>query len=125
MLLVITRLVMGADWMFVDGRAAEHAVRGRDVDFARPGRVDQVGGAADRAGRADHVVEHQGDAAFDRSADDVLLLRLQGGRAPFVDNGQLAAQSFGVPDGPLDAAFVRADDDDVVGRQATFAGSVR
>ena len=76
MLLVITRLVIGADWMLLDGRAAQHAVRGGHVDFACAGLVDQVGGAADRAGRADHVVEHQGDPALDRSADDVLLVRL-------------------------------------------------
>jgi hypothetical protein len=73
MLSVITRLVIGAPAIF--SIALPHStpcVAATWISRA-PRLVDQPGRAADRPGRADHVVEHQGDAPFDRPADDVLL----------------------------------------------------
>ena len=96
-----------------DGRAAEDGVRGGDVDFLDAVFVEHFGGAGDRAGGADHVVEHQGDFAFDLAAEDVGLDGGVGAHAAFVDDRDRAADAFGVAEGALDAALVGADDDDV------------
>ena len=63
------------------------------MDFARPRVVDEMGRAADRAGRRDHVVEHDGHLSRDRRADDVLLVRFERAAAPFVDDRQMAAEA--------------------------------
>ena len=53
----------------VHGRAAKDGMGGGDVDFASSHALNQFGGAGDRAGRADHVVEHEGHFSFDGTAD--------------------------------------------------------
>ena len=67
---------------------------------------------ANRTGRADHVVKHQGDFPFDRSTDDgVSGEPFRGTAAAFVDNRQSTAEPFCMPDRTFDAAFVGTDDD--------------
>ena len=59
--------------MRLDRAADQQAVRGGQKNPLRPRLVHHLGRAADRAGRADHVVEDQGRLAFDLGADDVGL----------------------------------------------------
>ena len=59
MLLVMATVAIGERSMFSHRAAAQHAVRGRHVDLAGAQRLQQLGRPADRAGRADQVVEHQ------------------------------------------------------------------
>ena len=93
-----------------DRRTGENSVRGGHMNFRGALFFDQFGCSTNRTGRADHVVEHQADFAFDRSADDVFLADCFGAGPAFVDDGDLATQPFGMTDRPFDAAFVRADD---------------
>ena len=57
----------------LDRWAAKHGMGRGDVNFARPAGSEHLGRTRDRAGRADHVVEHEHDLSLDRPADDVLL----------------------------------------------------
>ena len=98
----------------LDRAAHQQAVRGGQEDLPGAVLVHHFGRAADRAGRADHVVEDQGHAAFDLAADDVGLLGLLGAAAALVDDGQVAAQPGHVGQGPLDAPLVRADHHEIV-----------
>src|SRR5262245_38050465 len=86
-----------------------------DVDLFRARFLELGGGAGDGAAGGDHVVEHDGDFAFDRLSDEVLLAGLVGIVTALVDNRQAGAESFGVANGSLDAADIGTDDDAVVG----------
>ncbi len=102
----------------LDGWAAEYGVGGGDVDFSGASVVQNFGGTADRAGGADHVVEHQYDFVFNRGTDDVCLHGFFGAGSTFVDDCHFAAESFDMAQRAFDAASVGAGDDKV------FAGDV-
>ena len=74
-------------------------VRRGDVDFLHAVFVQRLGRTGDRAGRADHVVEHQGDLALHLAAQDVGLHGRVGARAALVDDRQRAAEALGVARG--------------------------
>ena len=95
----------------LDRRAAKDAVRRGDEDFRRAHFFDDASGAADRAAGADHVVEKERDATFDRAADQVRLFDFFAAVATFVDDRQAAAERRNVFDRALNAPGVRADDD--------------
>ena len=97
-----------------DGGAAQNAVSASDVNLFRTRFVNQACRTADRSGRADHVVEHESHFAFDGAADDRVLADFQGVGTTFVDDGQIATESFGVAESSFDTAFVGTDDDDFI-----------
>src|SRR5262249_37448889 len=98
----------------------QHAVRGGHVYLFGAAIVDHLGGSADGAGGADHVVEHQGNLVFDWSADDIFLPGVLGIGTALIDDGQVAAQPLGASQGPLDAPLVGADDHHVLGIDVHF-----
>src|SRR5271157_1682962 len=87
---------------------------GCQIDFTGSRVSHHQRGSADGAAGADHVVKDQRDATLDLAADDVGLFRLLRAAASLVDNGQGAAEPDHVGQGPLDATFVRADNDQLV-----------
>ena len=98
----------------LDRGAAKDAVRGGDVDFAGTLLTNDAGRAGDAAAGADHVIEHEGDFSLDRSADQVRLFGFFGRDAAFVHDGERCAEARSMAESAFDAAFVRADHDDVI-----------
>src|SRR5262249_53368727 len=97
-----------------DGGAAQDAVGGAGVNLAGAVVLGHVGGAHDAAGGRDHVVEDDRHLAVERGADQVGRLRVGSAGATLVDDGDVAAQPLLIVQRPLDAAFVRAQDDEVL-----------
>ena len=70
------------------GQAYEHGVSACGDDFAGAPVHDEAGRFADRAGRRDHVVDHEDGHIVD-VADEVARRDLHAGLAPLVDDGQI------------------------------------
>ncbi len=100
-----------------DGWSAEDRVSGADIDSSGPVGLGDVGCTDNRTCRRDHIIEKERDLAFDRTSDQVGLMSFRRTGSAFVNNGQLAPQVLNVLKRALDAAFVRADDDDLFGLQ--------
>ena len=96
---------------------AQDSVGRGQVNLLGAGFMDKFGCPADRTACADHVIEHQTNLPLDRTTDDVPLLGLKRIVSDFIDNGEFATDALGVPKGPFDATFIRADHDDVLGVQ--------
>ncbi len=90
---------------------------GGDVNLASPVAFEDFCRSADRAGGADHVVEHKNIFVLDRPADDIFLTGLLRAAPPLVHNRQFASQALYVAQGPFDAAFIGADHHDVFGAE--------
>ena len=79
--------------------------------------MDKLGCPADRTACADHVIEHQTNLPLDWTTDDVPLLGLKRIVSDFIDNSEFATDALRMSKGPLDASFVWAHHDDVLGVQ--------
>ena len=67
---------------------------------------DQFSCSTDGATRANHVIKHQGNFAFDRPTDNGFLPDSRGTFPAFVDDGNGAADAFRMAYGSLDAPLV-------------------
>src|SRR5262249_29024812 len=98
----------------LDGVSAQHTMRGTGVNGDGAIALGHVGRRDDATGRRDHVVENDRNFAFERSADQVHRLDVGGTGAALVHDGDGAAYFLLVEERSLDAAFVRAKDDDIL-----------
>src|SRR6185503_2998022 len=102
----------------VDGRPAEHSVRGHGPHLGGAALQQDVGGAGDGAAAVDHVVGEDAQPAVD-VADHFFGFRLIDAalRSAFVDEGQVGAEVtevFGHARCDLDATGVGRHDDGFV-----------
>src|SRR5579875_166611 len=97
----------------LDGLTAQHAVRGADVNLACAVAFSNMGSTDDATSCGNHVIEDDCDFALQGATNQIGLLGLRGAGTALVYDGDGAAELLLMHQCFLDAAFVRAEDDQV------------